>query len=428
MKQEIIIRNAEVWQAGVFRKLDLRISGGKIAEINESIEGNAVEEIQGAGMHILPGLCDLHVHFREPGYEYKETIASGSRAAAKGGFTLVCTMPNLNPAPDSLENLEPQLEAIRKEAVVKVLPYATITRQRMGNIPVDFEALKDYVAGFTDDGSGIQSTLVMEEAMKGIAPTGKMLAAHCESNFLLKRGYIHDGEYASLHGHRGISSESEWREVSRDIEISARTGCPLHVCHISTRESVQLIRNAKKRGLKVTCETGPHYLRFTDMDLKEDGRFKMNPPIRSVEDRAELLRGIADGTIDAIATDHAPHSEDEKSRGLEKSAMGVTGLETSLPASYTTLVATGRISLEKLVELMAVNPRRILGLETSIKEGDRADFTLVDFQHEEVVYPAKFISKGKSSPFAGLSLKGKVVMTVCNGKIVYKNDSLGLEE
>ena len=353
----------------------------------------------------LPGLADVHVHFREPGFSYKETIKTGSEAALAGGFTAVCTMPNLKPAPDSMENLERQLEIIRRDAVVKVIPYATITRQRLGHELVDYEALAPYVAGFSDDGSGVQDEEVMRRAMKGIAPTGKILAAHCEVNDLLRGGYIHDGEYARRHGHRGICSESEWREIERNIRLAAETGCCLHICHISTAESVALIRDARRAGIEVTCETGPHYLAFCDEDLQEDGRFKMNPPIRSARDRDALIEGIVDGTIECIATDHAPHSAEEKSRGLEKSAMGVVGLETALAAVYTTLVRPGIISLDKLVEIMSTNPRRIFGIE-----GDPGKVT-VDFSESFTVDPATFKTLGKATPFEGMELYGKILKT-----------------
>ena len=346
----------------------------------------------------LPGLADVHVHFREPGFSYKETIKTGSEAALAGGFTAVCTMPNLKPAPDSMENLERQLEIIRRDAVVKVIPYATITRQRLGHELVDYEALAPYVGG-------VQDEEVMRRAMKGIAPTGKILAAHCEVNDLLRGGYIHDGEYARRHGHRGICSESEWREIERNIRLAAETGCRLHICHISTAESVALIRDARRAGIEVTCETGPHYLAFCDEDLQEDGRFKMNPPIRSARDRDALIEGIVDGTIECIATDHAPHSAEEKSRGLEKSAMGVVGLETALAAVYTTLVRPGIISLDKLVEIMSTNPRRIFGIE-----GDPGKVT-VDFSESFTVDPATFKTLGKATPFKGMELYGKILKT-----------------
>ena len=314
-------------------------------------------------------------------------------------------MPNLKPAPDSLENLRQQLDIIERDAVIKVIPYATITRQRLGHELVDYAALAPYVAGFSDDGSGVQDEDVMRAAMKGIAPTGKILAAHCEVNSLLRGGYIHDGEYARKNGHRGICSESEWREIERNIRLAAETSCRLHICHISTAESVALIRDARKAGIEVTCETGPHYLTFCDEDLQEHGRFKMNPPIRSRRDRDALIEGIVDGTIECIATDHAPHSADEKSRGLEKSAMGVVGLETALAAVYTTLVKPGIISLEKLVEIMSTNPRRIFGIE-----GDPGKVT-VDFSESFIVDPATFKSLGKATPYEGMQLYGKILKT-----------------
>lgn len=418
-EEKILIKGAQVWRHGKFGMCDVAISGGRISATGESLASDGYDRlIDASGLYLMPGLVDLHVHFREPGFSYKETILTGSEAAANGGFTTVCTMPNLKPAPDSPETLQQQLDIIDRDAVVNVLPYATITRSRLGNECVDFRALADKVAGFSDDGSGVQDEEVMREAMKGIAPTGKMLAAHCEVNSLLNGGYIHDGEWAKARGHRGICSESEWKEVERDIRLAEETGCRLHICHVSTKESVELVREAKKRGVKVTCETGPHYLAFCDEDMKEEGRFKMNPPIRSRADMEALRKGVADGTVDAIATDHAPHSAEEKSKGLEKSAMGVVGLETSLAAVNTYMVRPGRISLERLVEAMSDRPAELLGIEHGIEEGKPADLVLVDLDREFVVDPAEFRSKGKSTPFEGERLYGEPVMTICGGRIV----------
>ena len=374
------------------------------------------------GTVALPSFVDMHVHFREPGFSYKETIHTGSLAAAAGGFTTVCTMPNLKPSPDSLENLRPQLDIIRRDAVIEVLPYATITKLRIGKELVDYQALAPFVAGFSDDGSGVQDEDVMRRAMQGIAPTGKILAAHCEVEDLLFKGYIHQGDYAKSHGHRGIVSESEWKEVERDIRLCEETGCRLHICHVSTKESVDLVRQAKKKGLPVTCETGPHYLTFCDEDLIEHGRFKMNPPIRSREDRDALRQGLIDGTIDVIATDHAPHSAEEKSKGLEKSAMGVVGLEIAFPAVYTTMVASGLMSLERLVEAMAITPRKILGLPpvSYDEQGLPLDRVIVDPNESFIVDPSTFKSMGKATPYEGLTLKGKIKKTIYNGSTVYE--------
>lgn len=419
---DILIKNALFSPSGEEGAADIFISGGIVRQIAPNLEASqGCEVIDATGLTAIPGLVDLHVHFREPGFSYKETIASGSRAAAAGGFTTVCPMPNLNPAPDSVENLEKELEIIRRDAVVETLPYATITRSRLGSEPVDFKALSPLAVGFSDDGSGIQDEEAMRRAMKALAPCGKILAAHCEVNALLKKGYIHDGEYARAHGHRGICSESEWREIERDIRLSRETGCPLHICHISTKESVELVRRAKAEGLKVTCETGPHYLAFCDEDLQEDGRFKMNPPLRSAADRDALLRGVADGTIDCIASDHAPHSEAEKSRGLEKSAMGVTGIELSLPAVYTYAVLPGHISFARMLELMAFAPRRIFGIEGGLRPGDRADITAVDLDSTFTVGREMFLSKGTATPFEGKTLHGRLKLTLSAGKIAYEN-------
>lgn len=423
MNRPLVIKEARHYATD--ESVDVIITNGEVAAIASSLpvpEGASV--IDARGLTLLPGLVDLHVHFREPGYSYKETIRTGSEAAAKGGFTTVCTMPNVNPVPDSDETLAVQEGIIRREAVIDVRPYGSITLQRLGEQLVDYPAMAPRVAGFSDDGTGVQSEEVMRQAMEAIAPTGLLLAAHCEVEALLNKGYIHDGEYAAAHGHRGISSESEWKEVERDIRLAEETGCRLHICHVSTKESVELVRRAKARGVKVTCETGPHYLWFTDMDLKEEGRFKMNPPIRSAEDRDALRKGIADGTVDAIATDHAPHSANEKARGLEKSAMGVVGLETSFAASYTGMVLAGLVSLERLVEAMSLTPRRLLGMDDPLKAGSAADVVLVDLNRKWTVDPSEFESMGKATPFEGIELQGRVMMTLHNGEIVYADDEL----
>ena len=417
----VLIKGAKVWYEGKFATRDVLVEGGLLVEIAESIAPvEGVRVVEACGKHLLPALVDMHVHLREPGYGYKETIASGTRAAARGGFSVVCPMPNLNPAPDSVATLQEQLDIIERDAVIGVLPYATITKARQGSEVVDYAALAPCVAGFSDDGTGVQSAEVMEEAMRGIAPTGKLLAAHCEVESLLRGGYIHDGEWCRAHGHKGICSESEWREIERDIEIAERTGCRLHICHISTKESVELIRKAKSRGVRVTCETAPHYLALCDEDMREEGRFKMNPPLRSRADMEALRAGVADGTIDVIATDHAPHSAEEKSRGLEKSAMGVVGIETSLAATYTFMVCGGLVSLEKLVDIMSLAPRRLLGIGGGIVPGQRLDATLVDLNKEFVVTPSEFLSMGKSTPFEGMSLRGVVEMTIAGGRVVYE--------
>jgi len=420
--KSIFIRNARIYSKGGFSTGDMLVVDGEIAEVAPSLPVDSVGQvIDASGLTLIPGLVDLHVHLREPGYSYKETIRDGSLSAAAGGFTSICTMPNVNPVPDTPESLQKQLDIIARDAVVEVLPFAAITKKRMGEKLVDYEALASKVVGFSDDGTGVQSEIVMEEAMKGIARTGKIIAAHCEVDSMLRGGYIHDGDYAREHGHCGICSQSEWREVARDIMISKKTGCPLHICHVSTKESVELIRLAKSVGLKVTCETGPHYLAFTDADLQEDGRWKMNPPIRSAEDREALRLGLADGTVDVIATDHAPHSVDEKNRGLEKSAMGVVGLETSLAAVYTYLVEPGVISFDRMIDAMALRPREIAGIAGGISVGDRADLTLVDFNREWTVDPELFLSKGRATPFSGVTLRGKVMATIAGGRLVYDN-------
>ena len=363
---------------------------------------------------VFPGFCDVHVHFREPGFSYKETMETGSKASARGGYTDVCTMPNLNPVPDSREHLHRQLELIEKNAVIHVYPYGSITVSQQGETMADLEGMAPDVIAFSDDGKGVQSEEMMRQAMLRAKALGKMIVAHCEVNDLLHGGYIHDGEYAKLHGHKGICSASEYEQIGRDLRLAEETGCAYHVCHISTKESVELIRQAKKRGVDVTCETAPHYLIMNDMQLQEDGRFRMNPPIRSEEDRLALVRGIQDGTIDMIATDHAPHSAEEKSKGLPGSAFGIVGIETAFAAMYTHMVLPGIITLEKLVELLTVNPRNRFGIPVG------EDYTVWNLEKEFTVDPAEFLSMGKATPFAGWKLKGECVLTVCDGKVVYR--------
>ena len=362
---------------------------------------------------IFPGFCDVHVHFREPGFSYKETIATGSRAAARGGYTAVCTMPNLNPVPDSVENLRVQRRLIEETACIHIYPYGAITVGEQGEALSDLEGMAPDVVGFSDDGRGVQSDDMMRQAMLRAKALGKPIVAHCEVNSLLRGGYIHDGDYAKAHGHRGICSESEWVQIARDLALVKETGCAYHVCHVSAKESVAPIRKAKAEGLDVTCETGPHYLVMDDSFLQEDGRFKMNPPLRGKEDREALLQGILDGTIDMIATDHAPHSAEEKSRGLEKSAFGIVGIETAFPILYTYLVKPGILSLDKLLELLCVNPRRRFGLPLG------TDYSIWDLNAAYPIDPEDFLSKGRATPFAGWQVSGKCIATICDGKLVY---------
>lgn len=367
---------------------------------------------------IVPGLCDVHVHFREPGFSYKETIASGSAAAAHGGYTAVCTMPNLSPVPDCAEHLKAQLDAIDKSAVIEVIPYGAITVGEKGEELSDMENMADKVCAFSDDGRGVQNDGMMREAMAKAKRLGKIIAAHCEDNSLLFGGYVHDGEYAKAHGHRGISSESEYRQIERDLRLAEETGCAYHVCHISTKESVELIRQAKARGVDVTSETAPHYLVLCDEDMQEDGRFKMNPPLRSREDKQALIEGIKDGTIDMIATDHAPHSAEEKGRGLEKSLMGVVGLETAFPVLYTELVKKNIITLERLVELMSFKPKERFGIDTG------CDFAVFGIDEPYKTDPNEFLSMGRATPFAGREVFGRCLLTVHGGKAVYKAEAI----
>lgn len=400
----MIFKNASVYENGVFVKKDFITDAGD--------NSGTVSDFNNA--FVFPAFCDVHVHFREPGFFYKETVKTGSLAAARGGYTDVCTMPNLNPVPDSAENMQKQLEIINKSAVIRVHPYAAVTVGEKGEDLSDMEALAPLCIAFSDDGKGIQNEEIMLEAMKKAKKLGKIIAAHCEDNSLLFGGYIHAGEYARLHGHRGICSESEWKPIERDLRLAKKTGCKYHVCHISCKESVELIRRAKAEGVDVTCETAPHYLVFNDMDLREDGRFKMNPPIRSEEDRSALMAGIKDGTIDMIATDHAPHTAEEKSGGLEKSLMGVVGLETAFPVLYTELVKTGIITLEKLIELMAVNPRQRFGIT------ETEDICVYNLESEYKINSQEFASMGKSTPFEGKTVFGKNLLTVCGGKAVWQ--------
>ncbi len=393
-----VIKNAKVYENGTFVSKDFPLSVSGIVSTSDNL-------------FIFPAFCDVHVHLREPGFSYKETIKSGTLACARGGYTDVCAMPNLNPVPDSFENLQKQIDIIEKDAVIKVHPYASITVGQRGEELSDFENLKHAFA-FSDDGRGVQDEEMMREAMLKAKSLGKVIVAHCEDNSLLHGGYIHDGEYARLHGHKGICSESEWGPIARDLKLAKETGCKYHVCHISCKESVELIRKAKADGVDVTCETAPHYLALTDMNLKEEGRFKMNPPLRSEEDRIALIEGIKDGTIDMIATDHAPHSAEEKSKGLEKSAFGIVGIETAFPVMYTFLVKTGIITLEKLIEIMAINPRKRFGIKES-------GYTVWDLDKEFTVDPFEFLSLGKATPFEGYKLYGENRLTVLNNEIKY---------
>ena len=418
-----IFTHAKVYTEGRFVETTLTIEDDRIVALGEEPTGEE-REIDLKGRYLVPGLVDVHVHLREPGFEKKETVATGTAAAAHGGYTLVCSMPNLNPAPDSMANLQLQLDAVERDAVVKVIPYGCITKGQKGHgEPADMEAMAPHVVGFSDDGRGVQADEDMLRAMQEAKRLGKPIVAHCEVNELLKGGYIHDGEYARAHGHRGISSESEWVQVERDIELVRRTGCQYHVCHVSTKESVELVRKAKAEGLQVSCETGPHYLVFTDADLQEEGRWKMNPPIRSAEDRAALLAGVADGTIEVLATDHAPHTADEKGRGLEKSAMGIVGLECAFGVLYTHLVEKGVISLEKLIDLMSTNPRRLFGFGGGIAVGEKADLAVLDLEERYTIDPEQFLSKGKATPFAGHEVKGRAVMTWVDGVAVYTENN-----
>ncbi len=387
------------------------LSSGVVASIPDFEE----KILNNSQYSVFPGFCDVHVHFRQPGFSYKETILTGSRAAAHGGYTAVCTMPNLNPVPDSFEHLKEQLDIIEKDAVINVCPYGAITVGQMGEKLSDMDAMAQNIIAFSDDGRGVQSEELMKEAMLKAKALGKMIVAHCEINSLLKGGYIHDGVYAKEHNHRGICSESEWGQIERDIKLCDETGCAYHVCHISCKESVQLIRDAKKSGVNISCETAPHYLVLYENDLKEDGKFKMNPPLRSSEDRKALIEGVIDGTIDLIATDHAPHSAEEKSKGLEKSAFGIVGIETAFPVLYTKLVKEKIITSDKLIDLIAINPRKRFNIPFN------NDITVWDLNEAYAINPDSFLSMGKSTPFENMQVYGKCMLTIANGKVAYNN-------
>ena len=421
-----LLQNAQLLSSGgVFRAADVLLSGGRIVSIGDRISCHA--DAVSIDLHkavLFPGFVDVHVHLREPGFSYKETIRTGTLAAAHGGFAHVAAMPNLDPVPDCAAALAVQRAIIEKDALVHVHPYGAISVGEKGERLADLDGLAPGVIAFSDDGRGVQSESLMREAMMQCRRLGKILAAHCEDNSLLHGGYIHDGAYARAHGHRGICSESEWGPIARDLRLAEETGCAYHVCHVSTKESVALIRAAKRRGVDVTCETAPHYLTFTDEDLQEDGRFKMNPPLRAREDRDALIEGLLDGTIDMLVTDHAPHSREEKARGLEKSAMGVVGLETSFTASYTALVQTGILPLEKLVDLMHGAPMRRFGCGTELAEGQPADLTAFDLTKTYTVDPETFLTMGRATPFDGCALTGVCKLTMIGGEPVWKEETL----
>ena len=417
-----VLKNANVYINGNFEKRDIALIDGKIS-LHLKDEAKCGLVVDFSGCVIVPGLTDVHVHLREPGFSYKETIKSGTLASARGGYTNVFSMPNLNPVPDNADNLKVQMDIIEKDACINVYPLGALTVGEKGEELADFSGMCDKVKGFSDDGRGVQNSDMMKKAMEFAKENDKIIVAHCEDNSLLNGGYIHDGEYAKAHNHKGICSESEYGPIIRDIKLAKETGCKYHVCHVSAKESIEAIRQAKKDGVDITCETGPHYLVFCDEDLKEEGRFKMNPPIRSKEDRQALIEGIIDGTVDMIATDHAPHSLEEKSKGLKDSLMGVVGIETAFSVMYTHFVKTNIISLEKLIEIMSSNPCRRFGIENEIKDGENASFAVFDLDSEYTINPDEFLSKGRATPFEGMKVTGKTLMTVCDGNVVYDDFS-----
>ena len=418
---DMLIKGCNVFIDGRFVPSDVEVQGGIVSRVEPAVVPNSGVPVFNYSGIVVPGLVDVHVHLREPGFSFKETMETGTAAAARGGYTAVCAMPNLNPVPDSAEHLAVELEAIRRGAKVRVYPYGSLTVGERGLEMADISAMADAAVAYSDDGRGVQDEDMMRECMRAVAATGKLLAAHCEVYSLLKGGYIHDGAYARAHGHRGICSESEWREVERDIRLAEETGCAFHVCHVSTKESVRLVREARARGVNVTAETAPHYLLLTEEDLQEDGRFKMNPPLRERADRDALIEGLLDGTIGMIATDHAPHTPEEKSRGLEKSPMGVAGLECAFPVLFTGLVEKGVVTLEKLVELMSSAPAKRFGIPGGeIEVGKPANLAVFDIDTEYTIDSSEFASMGRATPFEGWRVRGKCLMTVCAGRTVWR--------
>lgn len=416
-----LLAGGNVYLNGGFQKADVSVAQGRIVSISPSLsrEGQSVIELD--DLFLVPGFVDVHVHLREPGFSYKETVSTGAAAAAAGGYTAVCAMPNLNPVPDSAAALDIQLDAIARDACVHVYPYGSITAGEQGQFLADLDGLASNVAGFSDDGRGVQSEEMMRTAMERAKALDKPIVAHCEDETLLAKGWsVHDGAFAKAHGLIGNDPASEWRQVERDIELVRQTGCRYHVCHVSTRQSVELIRRAKAEGLPVTCETAPHYLVLTDADLQDDGRFRMNPPIRSREDRDALLAGLLDGTVDCIATDHAPHAAEEKAKGLQGSLNGIVGLETAFPVLYTALVETGTVPLERLLDALCVRPRQIFSLPGGeIAEGAPADLTVLDLNRPHMIDSRTFRSMGRATPFDGWQVSAAVAATICNGNLVY---------
>ena len=420
---KLLLNQMTVLRNGGAERVSVLVEDGRIVSLSkETPDAAGARVIELDHGYLFPGFVDVHVHLREPGFSYKETIATGTQAAAHGGYTAVCPMPNLKPVPDSLENLQPELDAIAKDAVIHVHPYGAITVGEKGKELADLEDMAPYVVAFSDDGKGVQNPEMMKQAMLRAKALGKIIVAHCEDESLLNGGYIHDGEYARAHGHRGNPSASEWKQVERDLDLVRETGCAYHVCHVSTKETVALIRKAKAEGLDVTCETTPHYLVFNDSMLQEEGCFKMNPPIRSEEDRQALIAGILDGTVDMIATDHAPHSAEEKGRGLAHSLFGIVGLETAFPVLYTELVKPGVLTLEQLIDRMVTNPARRFGIGSALEEGAPADLTVFDLDASYTIQPEDFLSMGKNSPFAGRTVFGKCLLTLSGGEIAWQEE------
>lgn len=407
--------------------VDLLVKDGIIIEMNECIENTEAQVYDLAGKLVSPGLIDVHVHLREPGYERKETIETGTKAAARGGYTTIAAMANTIPVPDSMESVTYIEGLLQQSAQVRVFPYAAITLGERGQEIVDVEALSETsILGFSDDGRGIQEAGVMYQAMQRAKAVNKPIVAHCEDDSLLFGGYLHDGEYAKANGHRGILSVSESAQIARDIMLAQATGVHYHICHISTKESVELVRFAKAQGINVTAEVSPHHLILCDTDIvNDDPNFKMNPPLRADADRIACVQGLLDGTIDVIATDHAPHHEDEKAWGIETAPFGIVGLETAFPLMYTKFVKTGKMTLKQLIDCMSTKPANIFNLPYGTLEvGAAADITIIDLDKEMEIDSSQFLSKGKNTPFNGYNVTGWPVMTLVGGRVAYKDEQM----
>lgn len=431
----VVIHNANILnEQGEQELSQITIEDGVIAkvekmgQIGQKIDDNGAQVIDAGGRLVTPGFIDMHVHLREPGFEHKETIETGSRSAAQGGFTTIACMPNTRPVTDNPDTVRFVLQKAEEAGLVNVLPYAAITKSELGRELTDFTALKEAGAiGFTDDGVGVQSAQMMKDAMRQAASLGMPVIAHCEDNSLVEGAPVAEGEFARKHGLKGIPNESEAIHVGRDILLAEATGVHYHVCHVSTEQSIRLIRQAKQIGINVTAEVCPHHLVLSEEDIPGlDANWKMNPPLRSRRDVEACIAALEDGTLDILVTDHAPHSEEEKAKGMQLAPFGIVGFETAFPLLYTKFVATGRWSLAMLVQRMTADPARVFGLEAGrLVPGAPADLTIVDLDAERTVDPAAFASKGRNTPFAGWRLKGWPVATIVKGNLIW-NDAIEL--